>query len=90
MLAPNEVIGKARTYLGEVVPEFAALEPQVEEMVLAPDSSEWKITFYALGGGERTEANTLADLLRWQRIEKVVSIGAEDGTLIAVRNPSPF
>jgi hypothetical protein len=29
-------------------------------------------------------------MLRWQRIEKVVSVGAEDGALIAVRNPLPF
>jgi hypothetical protein len=90
MLAPSEAVDKARTYLGEVIPEFAALEPKVEEMVLAPDSSEWKITFYAFGGGEKKKATSLADMLRWQRIEKVVSVGAEDGALIAVRNPLPF
>ena len=90
MLAPSEVIDKARTYLGEVVPEFAALQPKVEEMVRTPNSSEWKITFYALKGEEKTDANSLADLLRWKRIEKVVSIAADDGTLIAVRNPPPF
>jgi hypothetical protein len=90
MLAPNEAIGKARTYLDEVVPDFAAMEPKVEEMVLAPDSSEWRITFYALGTGQKTEANSLADLLRLKRIWKVVSVGANDGALIAVRNPPPF
>jgi hypothetical protein len=90
MLAPNEVIDKARTYLGEVVPEFAALEPKVEEMVRVPNSSEWKVTFYALKGVEKTDATSLADLLRWRRIEKVVSVGADDGALIAVRNPPPF
>jgi hypothetical protein len=90
MIAPSEAINKARIYLGEVIPEFASLEPKVEEMVLAPDSSEWKITFYALSSGEKAKATSLADLLSLHRIEKVVSVGAEDGSLIAVRNPSPF
>jgi hypothetical protein len=90
MLAPSEAIDKARIYLGEVVPEFAALKPRVEEMVLAPDSSAWKITFYAHKGEEKTDVTSLADLLRWKRIEKVVSVAANDGTLIAVRNPAPF
>lgn len=90
MLGPSEAIDKARIYLGEVVPEFAALEPRVEEMVLAPDSSAWKITFYALKGEEKADVTSLADLLRWKRIEKVVSVAANDGTLIAVRNPAPF
>jgi hypothetical protein len=90
MLAPSEAIDKARVYLGEVVPEFAALEPKVEEMVLVPKSSEWKITFYALKGVQKADATSLADLLRWQRVEKVVSVGADDGALIAVRNPPPF
>jgi hypothetical protein len=59
-------------------------------MVLVPDSSEWKITFYALGADKKTEGSSLADLLRFQRIWKVVSVGANDGALIAVRNPPPF
>jgi hypothetical protein len=88
MLAPSEVIDKARTYLGEVVPEFAALQPKVEEMVRVPNSSEWKITFYA-HSGDNPQVTTLADLMRRQRIEKVVFIGADDGSLIAVRNPPP-
>lgn len=86
MLAPSEVIGKARSYLGEVIPDFAALEPKVEEMVLAPDSSEWKITFSA---HTAEKPNSLAHIIR-QRIEKVVSVGANDGSLISVRNPPPF
>lgn len=90
MIAPNEALGKARIYLGEVMPEFAALEPSVEEMVIAPDSSKWIITFSALSSPEKSEENTLADLLRFHKIRKVVSIGADDGSLIAVRNPAPF
>ena len=86
MLAPSEALGKARIYLGEVIPDFAALEPRVEEMVLAPDSSEWKITFSAYD--EKEKPSSLAHILR-QRIEKVVSVGA-DGAFIAVRNPHPF
>ncbi len=90
MLAPSEALVKARIYLGEIIPDFAAMEPKVEEMVLAPDSSEWKITFYTYDGEEKTSAATLAGLLRTHKIKKVVSVGADDGSLIGVRNPPPF
>ena len=86
MLAPDEVIDKARTYLGQVVPEFAALKPKIEEMALDSRSSEWKIIFFAYSGDNPSVA-TVADLLRQQRIEKVVYVGADDGSLIAVKNP---
>jgi hypothetical protein len=90
MLAPGELIDKARTYLGEVVPEFAALGPKVEEMVLTPDSSEWKITFYVYSGDLDAKVTSLADIINRRKIEKVVSIAPDDGALIAVRNPPPF
>jgi phage pi2 protein 07 len=89
MLAPNEVLVKARVYLGEVIPEFAALEPKVEEMVLAHDSSTWNITFYARSKNI-SKPETVADMLSNPRIEKVVSVAANDGALIAVRNPAQF
>lgn len=89
MLTPKEVIVKARDYLGEVIPDFAALDPKIEEMVLTPDSSEWKITFFAYSEKGPNDIS-LADILRRQRIEKVVSVAAENGDLIAVRNPAPF
>jgi hypothetical protein len=89
MLEPSEVLVKARIYLGEVLPEFAALEPKVDEMVLTPDSSKWIITFFAKPEGER-KAETIADLLSRPRIEKVVSVASDDGSLVAVRNPAPF
>jgi len=91
MLAPREVLGKARTYLEEVVPDFAALEPKVDEMQLAkylPDSQRWVITFYA-HSGESGKVASLADVIRRQRIEKVVSVDPEDGHLISVSNPGP-
>jgi hypothetical protein len=84
MLAPEEAIGKARNYLGEVVPEYVALEPKVEEIECAPNSSEWKITFSAAEG---KNDSSLAALLRG-KVWKVVTVGAEDGSLIAVKNPS--
>ena len=90
MLAPGEAIHKAHSYLGEVIPEFAALDPTVEEMVLDRDAANWNITFSAMSGPEKAHENTLADLLRLHRIRKIVSIGAADGSLIAVRNPAPF
>ena len=48
MLAPSELIGKAQSYLGEIIPDFAALDPRVEEMVLDKKSASWNITFCAL------------------------------------------
>jgi hypothetical protein len=90
MLAPSEVIGKAQSYLGEVIPDFAALNPNVEEMELDKNTASWNITFCALSGPEKTEQNSLADLLRTRRVRKVVSVGVEDGALVAVRNPAPF
>lgn len=88
MLAPREAIEKARGYLGEVIPEFAALGPEVEEIERSPDSSQWRVTFYAHTGDDSQPA-TLAELLKRRRIEKVVSVSAQDGTLIAVTNPLP-
>jgi hypothetical protein len=90
MLAPNEAIGRAQSYLGEVIPDFAALEPRVEEMVFDKSAANWNITFCALSSPEKSQENTLADLLRLHKIRKIVSIGADDGLLIAVRNPAPF
>lgn len=88
MIDPGEAVQKAQRYLKEVIPEFAALGPKVEEILRTPDSSQWKITFYAHTGDDAPAA-TLADLLKRRRIEKVVSIGAQDGALIAVSNPLP-
>lgn len=89
MLEPKDVVGKARVYLGEILPDFAALQPQVEEMVLDQQSDSWMITFAALGH-EENAGKTLADLLKVQKLRKVVRVGAEDGVLLAVRNPVPF
>jgi hypothetical protein len=90
MLAPSEVIGRAQSYLGEVIPQFAELDPTVEEMVLDNDSANWNITFCALSSPEKTDENSLAGLLRLHKIRKVVSIKADNGALVAVRNPAPF
>jgi hypothetical protein len=86
MLAPSEATVKARIYLGEVIPDFAALEPKVDEMVLANKSTRWEITFYAQRENNHKPA-TVADLFNNLRIEKVVAVNAEDGELIAVTNP---
>ena len=88
MLAPNEVVEMAKSYLGQVVPEFAALNPHVDEMVLTPESPEWRITFYAERGDTKPEPTSLAHLLQSPRIFKTVVIGATDGELIAIRNPN--
>ena len=89
MLEASEVVAKARFYLHEIMPEFTELGPKVEEMVLSPDSSRWKVTFVA-HMPDAPKAESLAELLSRKTIEKVVDVGASDGALIAVRNPVPF
>jgi hypothetical protein len=90
MLAPSEIIEKGRVYLEAVVPEFAALNPKVEEMTRTPDSSQWRILFFA-HSGDNPKTLTLGDLMGRRRIEKEVLVSAEDGALIAVKNPPvPF
>lgn len=89
MLDADQAMGKAWEYLERFIPDFAALQPKVEEIVFAADSSAWNIRLYAYRGGERSEGATLADLLRFRRIEKVVSVSAQDGALIAISNPAP-
>jgi len=89
MLDASEVVSKARGYLTEIMPEFAELKPKVEEMVLSQDTSRWKITFTAQLK-DSPKAESLADLVHRRFIEKVVDIKANDGGLIAVRNPDSF
>jgi hypothetical protein len=92
MLEPKEVIGKARKYLADIMPDFAELDPKVEEMNLGQDllgKSRWRITFYAYPP-ESGEPNSLADLVRRQRIEKVVSVAPDNGSLISIDNAPPF
>jgi len=93
MLEPKDVLGRARKYMVEVMPEFAQLDPKVEEISLAQDllgKSRWRITFYAYSANSG-EPDSLADLVRRQRIEKVVSVAPDDGSLIAIENaPPPF
>lgn len=93
MLEPKDVLGRAQKYLNDLIPEFAQLDPKVEEMTLAQDllgKSRWRITFYAYPV-DKGEPNSLAELVRRQRIEKVVSLAPDDGSLIAIENTSvPF
>jgi len=88
VIEAGQALEKARGYLEQFIPDFAALDPRVEEIALTPDSSTWRITLYAYKG-DRSDAATLADLLRFRRIEKVISISAEDGALIGISNPVP-
>ncbi len=89
MLDAGQAMEKARKYLGEFVPDFAAMELKVEEIALTPDSSAWKITFYGYIH-PRSEPASLADLLRYRRTEKIVSISSQDGALIGISNPQPL
>ncbi len=86
MLEVKEVIRKAESYLTEVMPEFANLEPELEEVVRRPKGSTWEITFRAQSRRNPTD-ESLASLLMQRRIVKVVEVDAADGSLVAVRNP---
>ncbi|MGA2249703.1 hypothetical protein [Terracidiphilus sp.] len=87
MLEPRAAVDKARGYLLEIVPDFAKLDPKVEEMTRRPDAPEWTITFF-VNVGKDQKAESLADLISRQRIEKVVRVAAENGELISITNPS--
>ena len=87
MLSVTEVVGKARTHLSEAMPEFAKLEPKVEELVRSQDPPRWEVTFRA-GDPVDQKVASLADLLSRQKVVKVVSLDGSDGSLIAVRDPA--
>lgn len=92
MLEPKEVVGRARRYLADIMPEFAQLDPKVEGISLGQDllgNTRWRITFYA-HSSSNGEPNSLADLVKRQRIEKVVSIAPESGSLISIDDAPPF
>jgi len=80
--------GKAQEYLQQFIPDFAALDPKVDEITLAPNGSTWIIGLYAYAG-DQSQAATLAELLKFRRIRKVVVISAEDGSLLGISNPAP-
>jgi hypothetical protein len=88
MISPREAVEKAHKYLEDVIPDFAALRPKVEGIERSSDSSVWKVTFSAQTSDDSKFA-TLTELLRYRRIEKVVSVSTEDGALVAVANPFP-
>lgn len=81
-------MAKAEKYLGQFIPDFAALNPKVDEITLAPNGSSWVIGLYAYTG-DQSQAATLADLLKFRRIRKVVVVSAEDGSLLGISNPTP-
>lgn len=85
MLDAKEIVAKARNYLETITPDFAALNPKVEEMAITPDN-QWRILFVATTG-DIPSAPTLADLLARKKIEKEVLVWAETGNLFAVQNP---
>lgn len=89
MLEPKEVVGRARKHLADIMPEFAELDPKVEEIRLGQDAlgnARWWITFSAHLENSG-EPNSLADLVKRRRIEKVVSIAPDSGSLISIDNP---
>jgi len=96
MITPSDAIGMGRGYLAEVVPDFYALNPVVDEILLVPKrgdqaNGEWRVFFTAkIEEKPKKRPETLADVIRTRKIDKMVALDAEEGALIAVRNGSSF
>jgi len=87
MVDVSEAIVKARTYLTVIMPEYSELQPKVEQMELSNDKSKWEITFSAKPI-DKPQSESLADIFRPQTIQKVVAVRTDDGSFIAVTNPT--
>jgi len=79
-----DAIAKAKQYLNEVLPEYANVPWQLEE-VETDNSSRWYFTFSATFPSPPSQ-NSLADILRGFRMTKSVEIEPSTGKLLAIRN----
>jgi hypothetical protein len=73
--------------LDEIMPEYVALHPDVEEFQLYPDSDRWEITFRAKNPEPSNGSRGLGSVF-FPFVYKVVSVSASDGSLISIKNPS--
>jgi hypothetical protein len=83
-----EAIERAKQHLVTVLPEYAGVHLQLEELETPPSPSKWSFTFSATFPLASNHASNLADVLRGRRISKSVQIDPESGALVAVKNAS--
>jgi hypothetical protein len=87
MVTIVEAVETAKENLAKIMPDFAKLEPNVEEFGISKDGDEWIITFRARNDDPSDSASgTNAVFIPF--VEKVVRVGASNGQLLSVRNPS--
>lgn len=87
MVSINEAVATSKKVLDEIMPEYVALNPDVEEFQLSPDSGKWEITFKAKNPEPSNGSRGLGSVF-FPFAYKVVSVSASDGSLISIRNPT--
>ena len=73
----------ATAQLGKVMPDYAALNPSIEEFELSADGSVWNVTFRA----KNPDATPYSASFYPYR-DKLVQIQTSDGELLAIKNPT--
>ncbi len=84
MINVEKAVDIALSVLTKIMPDYAALKPEVDEFALSKDGSFWNVTFRA----KNPEPNPFGGQVFYPYKDKVVQIKANDGELIAIRNPS--
>jgi hypothetical protein len=86
MIEAKQAVQIAEEQLPGLLPAFAALHPEVEEVERSQDGSVWQITFRARNP-EPGEGHGIGRLF-YPYVEKVVKIASTTGDLLAIQNPS--
>ena len=87
MVSIKEAVDKSKKILDEVMPEYVALNPDVEQFQLSSDGGKWEITFKAKNPEPTNGSRGLGSVF-FPFVYKVVSVSTSDGFLISVRNPT--
>jgi len=85
MVDVESAVKIAFSELGKVMPEYAALNPEIEEFERSQDGSLWNVTFRAKNPD--ADINGRGNVFYPYR-DKIVQIQASNGDLIAIRNPT--
>ncbi len=80
-----EAVDVAKKHLHTILPEFAGVNLQLEELETPPFGSKWRFTFSGVFPVP-TNALSFSDIVRGRRISKSVEIDPETGDLLAVKN----
>lgn len=87
MVAIGQAVESSKQVLGQVMPEFAHLDPEIEEFQLDDDQGLWIITFRARNPQPRGEGESFGTFFA-PYIEKVATVSTSDGKLLSIRNRS--